>query len=127
MSKYEPLRVFLEGQDVAELPMTFEEIEKLIGASLPPAASRHRAWWSNNPDNSVVTRAWRGAGYKAFRVDMKGKTLVFRKDSDRSEEKARPQSALLERIWARLGGTVFIPPGVDITEPTGEIWDAETE
>lgn len=26
-----------------------------------------------------------------------------------------------------LEGTVFIPPGVDITEPTGEIWDAELD
>ena len=26
-----------------------------------------------------------------------------------------------------LKGTVFIPPGVDITEPTGEVWDAEQD
>ena len=26
-----------------------------------------------------------------------------------------------------LKGTVFIPPGVDITGPTGEIWDAERD
>jgi antitoxin (DNA-binding transcriptional repressor) of toxin-antitoxin stability system len=28
------------------------------------------------------------------------------------------------RLRGALKGTVFIPPGVDITEPTGEIWDA---
>lgn len=27
--------------------------------------------------------------------------------------------------WGALRGTVRIAPGVDLTEPTGEIWDAE--
>jgi len=31
------------------------------------------------------------------------------------------------RIGGVLKGTVFIPPGVDITEPTGEVWDAELD
>jgi antitoxin (DNA-binding transcriptional repressor) of toxin-antitoxin stability system len=28
-------------------------------------------------------------------------------------------------LWGAMRGTVTIPPGVDLTEPTGEIWDAE--
>lgn len=34
---------------------------------------------------------------------------------------------ILERIRRRLGGTVTIMPGVDLTEPTGEVWDAERD
>jgi len=31
----------------------------------------------------------------------------------------------LDRIRRELGGTVTVAPGVDLTDPTGEIWDAE--
>lgn len=31
----------------------------------------------------------------------------------------------LARIRQELGGTITVAPGVDLTEPTGEIWDAE--
>lgn len=34
---------------------------------------------------------------------------------------------ILDRIRAELGGTVTIMPGVDLTEPTGEVWDAERD
>lgn len=32
---------------------------------------------------------------------------------------------MLERLRRELGGSVTISPGVDLTAPTGEIWDAE--
>jgi hypothetical protein len=123
MSKYDPLKSFLAGRQSQEVPMSFHEIEALIDAPLPPVAYKHRAWWSNNPSNSVITRAWLDAGYKTERVDMNGRKLVFR----RRGEGARPpeHGGLLARIRAELGGTVTIPPGVDLTEPTGEVWDAE--
>jgi RHH-type rel operon transcriptional repressor/antitoxin RelB len=28
-------------------------------------------------------------------------------------------------LWGAMRGTVRVAPGVDLTEPTGEIWDAE--
>ncbi len=31
----------------------------------------------------------------------------------------------LPELWGAMRGTVIIPPGVDLTEPTGEIWDAD--
>ncbi|MDP3802509.1 hypothetical protein [Brevundimonas sp.] len=34
---------------------------------------------------------------------------------------------ILDRIRERLGGTVTIMPGVDLTDPTGEVWDAERD
>jgi prevent-host-death family protein len=29
--------------------------------------------------------------------------------------------------WGALRGTVRVGPGVDLTEPTGEVWDAERD
>lgn len=28
-------------------------------------------------------------------------------------------------LWGAMRGTVTIAPGIDLTEPTGEVWDAE--
>lgn len=120
MSKYAPLKSFLATRQTQEVPMSFHEIEELIHAPLPPVAYKHRAWWSNNPSNSVITRAWLDAGYKTERVDMNGGKLVFR----RAEKMPRPTN-IVERVQAALAGTVHIPEGVDITAPTGEVWDAE--
>jgi hypothetical protein len=70
MGKYQPLEAFLSGCEADETTMSFEEIEAVIGADLPEAAHTHRAWWSNNPSNNVMTRCWLAAGYRTERVDM---------------------------------------------------------
>lgn len=127
MSKYSPLKSFLTARHAQEVPMSFHEIEALIDAPLPPVAFKHRAWWSNNPSNSVITRAWLDAGYKTERVDMGSRKLVFR----RAVDAARPsglhaqRSNIVERVQAALAGTVHIPEGVDITAPTDEVWEAD--
>ena len=48
MGKYEPLNEFLKSQSREYVPMTFSEIERVLGNELPPS-KLHRAWWSNNP------------------------------------------------------------------------------
>ena len=72
MSKYDPLTVHLRGSGQASVSMTFAAIERIVGAKLPPSAYKYRAWWSNNPTNSVITHAWLDAGYKTANVDMAG-------------------------------------------------------
>ena len=59
--------------------MTFREIEKMTGAKLPPKAQHHRAWWSNNPSNNVMTKVWLEAGFESAQVDMEARKLVFRR------------------------------------------------
>jgi hypothetical protein len=111
--------------------MSFQEIERVIGAELPNAAHAHRAWWSNNPSNNVMTKSWLAAGFVSERVDMGSQRLVFRRQSDDGgpdrggDRGGGPKMGMLEALRARLAGTVTIPEGVDIMEPTGEIWDAE--
>ena len=80
-AKYTPLKTSLVRNAASELPLRFDEIERIIGAKLPPVAFDHRAWLSNNPSNSVATRAWLDAGYKTERVDMGSRKLVFRRIS----------------------------------------------
>jgi len=125
MAKYEPLEHYLCSRRMSEVPMTFGEIERVIGNRLPPAARAHRAWWSNNPSNNVMTKSWLAAGFVSERVDLAGERLVFRRSSGTPSSPAgtdAPSPGLLERIRARLGGTVTVAPGVDLMEP---LWEAE--
>lgn len=137
MSKYEPLTIYLSGKRQASIPMTFEKIEGVVGVKLPPSAYNHRAWWSNNPTNNVMTHAWLKAGYRTSSVDMEGQKLVFKKSGrigplpetmgekparDRDFDKA--DTGFFLRISGILKGTVTISPGVDLTSPVGGQWDA---
>ena len=82
MSKYARLTDHLRATGGADVRLTFEEIESIIGSDLPRSATLHRAWWSNNPTSSVMTKAWLAAGYKSAAVDMKNRQLLFRKIPD---------------------------------------------
>ena len=127
VGKYEPLAIFLKKQGTKEIRMTFEQIERLIGSKLPASASEHRAWWSNNPSNSVITKAWLDAGYRTEDVDMTGRKLVFRKDL-RTDQAAGSNpfnadaNASRDPLFGWLKGTVTIAPGVDLTEPADPDW-----
>jgi hypothetical protein len=134
MSKYDPLGHFLRERSSEETPMTFAEIEKVIGISLPPAAERHPAWWSNNPSNNVMTKVWLDAGYRSERVDLGGRKLVFRRSQVRPNSPrpagGQPPRAvpmgILETIRHRLRGSVTMAPDFNPAAPTGEHWDAES-
>jgi hypothetical protein len=125
MSKYEPLTQFLRLQTAAEVRMSFGQIERVIGERLPPSAHEHRAWWSNNPSNSVMTKAWLAAGFRSEQVDMEGQKLVFRRTADAQRKPVQPigdgprgQHPLIG--WMK--GTFTIAPGVDLAKPAMPEW-----
>ena len=137
MSKYEPLTTYLQKLEQTSVHMTFEEIEQVIGQKLPPSAFRHRAWWSNNSTNNVMTNAWLAAGYSTVDVDMTSRKLMFRKslpsEFPPSVGAGQPEQAkvcdgsapgMFSRIFGVLKGTVKVAPGTDLTSSTGEEWDA---
>ena len=129
MGKYDPLTTYLHQARTTEVPLTFEEVERIIGGPLP-ASKKYPAWWSNNPSNNVMTRAWLAAGFQTERVDIGSGRLVFRRVRKASNTPAPLAAAkqapgLLDRLRASLGGTVTVAPGFDLTAPTGAVWDAE--
>jgi len=74
VGKYDPLREYLAGQGGAEVPMTFDEVERLVGP-LPSSARVHRAWWAN--DSEVEALAWRTAGWHVRSVNLAAEYVVF--------------------------------------------------
>jgi hypothetical protein len=99
MTTYKPLARFLETATTQAVPMTFAEIEAIIGRKLPPSAYKHRPWWSNNTRNSAMTRAWVEAGWQSEQVDMERRRLVFR----RTTEPGKPAPSKPEKTGSGNG------------------------
>lgn len=127
MTKYAALGVYLKKQSINRVPMTFTEIERIVGGKLP-ASQRYPAWWSNNPMNNTMTRVWLDAGFESEQVDIAARKLVFRRVSGRSgvpavEGGSAGKGGGKEHpLFARLCGTVQVPDGVDLTEPADPEW-----
>jgi hypothetical protein len=123
MSKYAPLTNHLSAQSQNFVPMRFSELEKLLGFGLPESARKHRAWWSNNPSNSVMTKAWLAAGYQSEQVDLESEKLTFKKVQDVALPVAGEKQNLRHPLFGCMAGTVRIAPNVDLTAPTAPEWE----
>ena len=77
MAKYEKLTEWLRNRTVV---LTFDEIEKIIGDKLPPAALKYRPWWGNEKGKeSRQSSYWLNAGWEVGRVDLKARMVLFRR------------------------------------------------
>ncbi|WEK50077.1 MAG: hypothetical protein P0Y66_20815 [Candidatus Kaistia colombiensis] len=129
MSKYDPLAHFLERSAASEIWMTFEEIEGILGFPLPPSQT-HRAWWSNNASNNVMTKAWLAAGYETEQVDIEGRKLVFRRvarvpglrEPGEGGKSAGVKQPRRNPLFGFMAGTFTIAPGTDLTAPADGEW-----
>jgi hypothetical protein len=130
MGKYSPLADFLRAQRRDEVPMTFAEIERIVGSPLP-RSHRYRSWWSNNSFNSVMTKVWLDAGFRSADVDIKKRKLVFRKigpqrpgSSSAATDGKMDRAAVSSRhpMFGALKGLVRIAPGTDLTDPADPDW-----
>jgi hypothetical protein len=113
MGKYEPLGQFLKKQKVNRVKLSFAEIEKIIGAKLPKSKST-RAFWSNNPDNNVMTKEWIAAGFETQDVDTRHSQLVFSKKAENSKTASKDK---WESLFGCMKGMIIFAPGFDPTSP----------
>ena len=128
--KYDPLRDYLRQQTQSRVPMTFQQVESIIGGRLPASARRHRPWWANDATGHTHANAWLGAGYRTERVDMEGEKLVFVRaahvmeadvmEKGMAENRAayQPQDANAQHpMIGALKGLLWIDPTLDLTKP----------
>jgi hypothetical protein len=74
--KYQPLSAYLAALAADEVTLTLGEIEAILGTALPPSA-RASKFWANvsaGVHRSVQAQAWRRAGWRVARPDLRGGT-----------------------------------------------------
>ncbi len=144
MSKYAPLGEFLATQNKDDILFNFKDIEKILGFRLPKSAYEHRAWWSNNPTNNVMTAVWVDAGFETASVDMKKHSVVFCRTvrpkspteafgngqvshhqigmSDVARSFTHQHGSGRHPLRGALKGTLRIAAGTDLTKPADPDW-----
>ncbi len=129
MSKYAALGDYLKRQHREMVPLTFSEIERITGTKLPPSARKHRPWWSNNPQNSVMTKVWLGAGFESEQVDMQNRKLVFRRmhKPKASERQGAVGEKPFHPLCGLMAGLLRVMPGTDLTQPADPDWAARLD
>lgn len=73
--KYKKLYEHLQLLGDSSATMTFEQIEYVLGFSLPKSARHHQAWWANQPRGQSL--AWVRAGFRTASVFVDEERLTF--------------------------------------------------
>ena len=149
MTKYARLGAFLRQQSKDLVPMSFKEIEEVVGTRLPKSQN-HQAWWSNSTSNNVMTQVWLDAGYRTEQVDVAARKLAFRRTAQPAASGLQEDSAMFRAsepskpafppppgtrlahhpAFGVLKGMVTIEPGYDIASSDPEIvaeWEEAIE
>jgi hypothetical protein len=122
MSKYDVLASFLKSRSMPSVPMTFFEVEKVLGFKLPASAFAYPAWWSNEPMGHVQARAWMDAGFETEAVDIASKRVVFRRVfAPKGMQEARMfeyknESVARHPALGAMKGSFTIEPGYDLAQ-----------
>jgi len=140
MGKYSPLRNFLVEQGRDQVPMTFADIEQVLGIELP-ASKQYPAWWSNNPSNNPMTKEWLAAGFETESVDTASGRLVFRRVKQPAAADSAPTSGTptpagfseprqpafrsaggRAPMFGCMKGLGKVQEGYDLTQPSDADW-----
>lgn len=77
MSKYDRLTAHLSTLTTEEWPVSFAEIEAILGFKLPASAYEHPAWWANQSGGHGQSSAWQEAGWKTEGLNLDEKSVTF--------------------------------------------------
>ncbi|MYE11034.1 MAG: hypothetical protein F4X99_05105 [Gammaproteobacteria bacterium] len=116
--KYAPLYRHLAGMSTMEWPVSFGELEAILGFDLPASARLYRPWWSNQRRGTGHSHAlaWYVAGWKTRSVDLESETLVFERVGNLVEEAHATYGSEfdLDEIWPAVPGGSW-PPGFTVS------------
>lgn len=79
MSKYDPLREHLARLEDVVWAAKLDDVEDVLGTTLPRSAREHRTWWANSGGSLVHQNAWLDAGWRVERADLSRDMVVFRR------------------------------------------------
>ncbi|MBN1762615.1 MAG: peroxide stress protein YaaA [Methanomicrobia archaeon] len=79
MSKYYKIGEYLRNSQKQIETLSYDEIERILGFSLPASAYKYRAWWSRDRSGGHPhANAWLNAGWEVSPVEL-GRIITFRR------------------------------------------------
>ena len=86
---YAPLHAYLKGRYADRVVLTFDQIEDLLGWTLPAEARVRADWWSNDGSDRLSPQAgvWIQASRRAT-ANVFAHTVVFERVTDRDDRSA---------------------------------------
>ncbi len=81
MRNYSALSAYLSTVAADTVDLSFAQVESIIGDTLPPSASVHPAWWSNEKSGSHRwAHLWQSAGWLSGKIDLTQRVVSFRRN-----------------------------------------------
>lgn len=86
-----------QSTSITSLPLSFEDIERILEKQLPRSAYEYRAWWTNDP-TKPQSAAWLEEGWRAMAINMSERRLTFVRTDERERAYNRFFANLRERL-----------------------------
>jgi hypothetical protein len=93
MAKYDSLITYLKGREDHVFRLSFAEVERILGDSLPESARKYAAWWSNSPVDPTHSwaREWVASGWRAY-PKFADSSVEFRRDLGITAHDLKPKT-----------------------------------
>ena len=106
---------YLKNSEQDFLEFSFEKIESIIGQKLPTSAYQYEAYWYH-PESHTFPNAWKNAGYRMNRLDLRGQIVSFLKagwgiDTVESSPKIKKTHNIIDTRSALIDINVVIAKG----------------
>jgi len=78
--KYLPLETWFRNQatTVEQIELTFDQVEAILGSSLPKSATKLQTWWTNvEPKFQSHRTAWLNNGWRVTEFDQQARWVKF--------------------------------------------------
>jgi hypothetical protein len=79
MGKYDQLFRYLQRSQNQQVTLTYSEIEKILGVSLPASSHKDPRWWLNHDKTHVQSSAWCDAKFVVKKVVL-GEYVIFSRE-----------------------------------------------
>lgn len=89
-AKYIPLYDFFKETTQKEVKLTFDQMEAILGLTLPNAAYLSRSWWKKTKAPALHYFAWADHGYTVSEVEL-GQYVIFNNSIHEHESSEEPE------------------------------------
>jgi hypothetical protein len=90
--KYARLRDYLQDLTTDVWEASFDEIERILGFSLPASARRYQAWWANQQTGGPSqAHSWSEAGWRTRRLRIQDERVTFERVAGPSQNRCLEQ------------------------------------